>query len=147
MTLVSAVVVAISPSGLNVKFLGFFDGTIDLYHLPLTSVLSNDLAKHYKVGQKIKARVLWTTNRSDSLNSTEKTLALTCLPHLVSPSNGVKELKEAFPVGMLLQSVRISRVESEFGLVCEILGPSEGDPSVGAFVHVSCPYLLRLGLD
>ena len=136
MTLVSAVVTALSPSGLNVKFLGFFDGTIDLYHLPLASAISNDLAKHYKVGQKVKARVLWSTNRSDSLNSTEKTLALTCLPHLVN-SKSIHELKEAFPVGLLLQSVRVARVESEFGLVCEILGPKEGDPSVPAFVHVS----------
>jgi rRNA biogenesis protein RRP5 len=33
-TLVSALVTAVVPSGLNVQILGFFNGTIELFHLP-----------------------------------------------------------------------------------------------------------------
>ena len=39
-------------------------------------------------------------------------------------------LREAYPVGMLLDAIKVVRVESEWGLVCEV---SEG---VGGFVHV-----------
>ncbi|KAG8794803.1 rRNA biogenesis protein rrp5 [Ceratobasidium sp. 428] len=139
-TLVSALTTAIVPSGLNVQILGFFNGTIELFHLPggVDSV---------KIGDKIKARVLW-----DIPGSSPPRFALSLLPHVLnlvpastlpppppqskskSKKKAVEEgvkLNEAYPVGMILESVRVVRVESEWGLVCEV---GEG---VGGFVHIS----------
>ncbi|KAG8680586.1 rRNA biogenesis protein rrp5, partial [Ceratobasidium sp. 394] len=142
--LVSALVTAIVPSGLNVQILGFFNGTIELFHLP------GGIQK-FKMGDKVKARVLW-----DIPGSSPPKFALSLLPHVLGlapastlppplPSSegepkkkkrkketedGVK-LAEAYPVGMILESVRVVRVESEWGLVCQA---GEG---VDGFVHIS----------
>ncbi|KAG8709931.1 rRNA biogenesis protein rrp5 [Ceratobasidium sp. 395] len=139
-TLVSALITAIVPSGLNVQILGFFTGTIELFHLPggVDSV---------KIGDKIKARVLW-----DIPGSSPPRFALSLLPHVLnlvpastlpppppqskskSKKKAVEEgvkLNEAYPVGMVLEAVRVVRVESEWGLVCEV------GESVGGFVHIS----------
>jgi len=48
--LVSALVTAVVPSGLNVKICGFFDGTIDLTHLDLKG---EDIDEKYKLGKKV----------------------------------------------------------------------------------------------
>lgn len=48
--LVSTLITAVMPSGLNVKIGGFFDGTIDLTHLPLGEKEIEDM---YKVGKKV----------------------------------------------------------------------------------------------
>ena len=48
--LVSALITAVVPSGLNVKVCGFFDGTIDLAHLALGE---EDIEDKYKLGKKV----------------------------------------------------------------------------------------------
>lgn len=48
--LVSALVTAVVPSGLNVKVCGFFDGTIDLAHLGLAGT---DIDEKFKIGKKV----------------------------------------------------------------------------------------------
>lgn len=48
--LVSVLVTAVVPSGLNVKIGGFFDGTIDIAHLALGG---EDIDDKYKVGKKV----------------------------------------------------------------------------------------------
>lgn len=47
-TLVQALITAVVPSGLNVQLLGYFEGTIDLFHLAPGNVEDN-----YKLGQKV----------------------------------------------------------------------------------------------
>ncbi|KAG9084540.1 rRNA biogenesis protein rrp5, partial [Ceratobasidium sp. UAMH 11750] len=142
--LVSALVTAIVPSGLNVQILGFFNGTIELFHLP------GGIVK-FKMGEKVKARVLW-----DLPGSSPPKFALSLLPHVLGLAlasilpppllssegepkkkkrkkeneDGVK-LAEAYPIGMVLESVRVVRVESEWGLVCQV---GEG---IDGFAHIS----------
>jgi len=48
--LVSTLITAVMPSGLNVKIGGFFDGTIDLTHLALGDA---EIEDRYKVGKKV----------------------------------------------------------------------------------------------
>ena len=50
-----ALVTSVTTSGLVVQILGSFDGTIDLYHLPVGANPSG-----FKLGKKIRARILWT---------------------------------------------------------------------------------------
>ncbi|CAE6393843.1 unnamed protein product [Rhizoctonia solani] len=140
--LVSALVTAVVPSGLNLQVLGYFGGTIELFHLPGGT-------ESIKEGDKVKARVLW-----DIPGSSPPRFALSLLPHVIQltsasiqpapPKESKKSkkkaeptsedapvLREAYPVGMLLEAVKVTRVESEWGLVCEV---ADG---VGAFVHIS----------
>ncbi|CAE6485208.1 unnamed protein product [Rhizoctonia solani] len=140
--LVSALVTAVVPSGLNLQVLGYFGGTIELFHLP-------NGTDSIKEGEKVKARILW-----DIPGSSPPRFALSLLPHVVQLKSAsiqlapVKEskkskkkaelisedaptLREAYPVGMLLEAVKVTRVESEWGLVCEA---ADG---IGAFVHIS----------
>lgn len=135
-TLVHATVSEVLPHGLNLKFLGFFDATIDLYHIPLSATA--DLAKSFKVGKKLKGRILWS---NASAQTGSQVFALTLLPHLVHPAHSTPLdpaiLVQAFPAGRMLDGVQVQRVEPEFGLVCTIPGPQPTDPVVPAFVHVS----------
>lgn len=126
--LVPCLVTAVFSWGLNVQLLGFFGGTLDLFHLPATNI-----EERYKIGQKIKARVLW-----DVSSNSPKTFALSVLPHVVHLGTGgpvvnkekKQAVREAFPAGTVLDAVKVRRVESEWGLVCE--GPN----GVQGFVHV-----------
>ncbi|GAA97773.1 uncharacterized protein L969DRAFT_42922 [Mixia osmundae IAM 14324] len=124
---VNAIVSAVIPGrGLNVKFLGFFDGTIDHTHLVI--------GKEYKEGNKIKARLLWSS--APTLDAA-RTFALSALPHvlkLAPPLLGDTLLKEAVPIGTFVDSVKVNRTESEHGLACTArLGANE----CAAFVHIS----------
>ncbi|KAJ1301821.1 hypothetical protein OPQ81_009049 [Rhizoctonia solani] len=141
-TLVSALVTAVVPSGLNLQLLGYFGGTVELFHLPGGT-------DSVKEGDKVKARILW-----DIPGSSPPRFALSLLPHVIQLTSAstqpspVKEskkskkkgetvvedaptLREAYPVGMILEAVKVTRVDSEWGLVCEV---ADG---LGAFVHIS----------
>lgn len=132
--LVTALVTATLSSGLNVKFFGYFDGTIDLFHLN-----HQDPETDFKVGQKIKARVIW-----DSIGSTPKKFSLSMAEHVLELTVAtvrVGKTKEAvlerFPIGRVLDQVRVVRLDDEWGLSCEIV---EGKTMAPAFVHVR-PFL------
>jgi len=71
---VTATVVDTIPTGLVVKFLGFFTGTIALQHLQVPAHAK--WHKHHAVGQKIAARVTFV----DALG---KTVGLSATPHVM----------------------------------------------------------------
>ncbi|CAK9780409.1 hypothetical protein CC85DRAFT_256901 [Cutaneotrichosporon oleaginosum] len=126
-TLVSALITAVVPSGLNVKLCGFYDGTIDLAHLGLGE---DEIEARFKIGKKLKARVLY-----DFVAAGERRFALSVLPHifnLSSPLTGSKEpLEEAVPIGKTLASVKITRVIPDWGVVART------DDGVEGFCHIS----------
>jgi rRNA biogenesis protein RRP5 len=51
---VSVLITAVTPSGLNVKVCGFFDGTIDLAHLGLGTA---GIDEKYTIGKKVGCMV------------------------------------------------------------------------------------------
>ncbi|KAH7106737.1 nucleic acid-binding protein [Auriculariales sp. MPI-PUGE-AT-0066] len=123
--LVSGLVTAELPTGLNVQILGYFDASIDQHHLPSSQ------AARPKIGDKIKARVLW-----EVVAAQPRRFALSSLPHvlklgLASVGSDTNYLRSAFPMGTVIDAVKVIRVETEFGLVCQI-----GDDTP-AFVHIS----------
>ncbi|RPD57053.1 U3 snoRNP-associated protein Rrp5 [Lentinus tigrinus ALCF2SS1-6] len=127
-SLVQCLVTAVQPDGLILQVLGYFDGTIDQFHL-----VSGDPETHYKVGQKVNARVLYDINPS-----TPPRFALSLADHVVKfTTRSAKsdetdtDLREAYPVGTLLEAVKVTRVESERGLIVELGAGVEG------FVHIS----------
>ncbi|KAJ8702367.1 rRNA biogenesis protein rrp5 [Pleurotus ostreatus] len=125
-TLVQALVTAVHPSGLNLQLLGFFDGTAEQLHLEPNHT--------YKIGKRLKARVLY------DYSTTPPRFALSLNPRVVSlkprqikreEGSELSTVQDAYPVGTILESVKVTRVENERGLFVEI------QPGLEGFVHIS----------
>lgn len=134
-TLIQGTISSITPSGLNVKFLGFYEGSVDNLHmLPST-------AHTYKVGEKIKARILWT---APPLNDSPIRFSLSTLPHILSltpktapiapgiSNSEVAPIGQVLPIGTFLENLQIIKVEPEWGILCALPGTD-----LKAFVHIS----------
>jgi len=133
-SLVQALITAVHSTGLNLQVLGFFDGTVDEYHLP-----RHMTEKCHKVGKKIKARVLY-----DIPNTSPPRLALALNEHIInlevrkaSDAEGAPTLQDAYPVGTIINDVKVTRIETEQGLTAEI------KPGVEGFVHVCSPFFFQ----
>lgn len=134
-TLIQGTVSAITPSGLNVRFLGFFEGSVDNLHMLPTT------AHTYKVGEKVKARILWT---APPLNDSPVRFSLSVLPHILSlspktaplapgvPDSESAPIGQVLPVGTFLEHLQIVKVEPEWGILCALPGTD-----LKAFVHIS----------
>ncbi|GAA5947174.1 hypothetical protein JCM10213_001449 [Rhodosporidiobolus nylandii] len=125
--LISALVTAVLPSGLNVKLHGYFDGTIDVFHLPLAP--GEKVEDRFKVGAKIKARVLW-----DSISSSPKKFALSAAQHVLKLQEG-SEAEAKWEVGRKGR-FEVKEMDDEWGLTGLLFGEGE-DVGVPAFVHIS----------
>ncbi|KIM88562.1 hypothetical protein PILCRDRAFT_813517 [Piloderma croceum F 1598] len=126
--LVQSLITAVVPSGLNLQILGYFEGTVDQIHL--------QPGKKYKIGQKIKARILY-----DISGTTPSKFALALVDHIAlmdvrrakaaEKSTDCPILQEVYSVGTILNEARVTRVEQERGLILEV------EPGVEGFVHIS----------
>ncbi|KAH9811355.1 hypothetical protein DFH28DRAFT_1085148 [Melampsora americana] len=161
--LVTCLITAADPEqGLNVEFLGYYKGTIDLYNLDVFGRDGIKLEDRYKAGQKIRARVLWHTRSSSPRGLAEdddvdvlgeKVFSLSLLDHcvnMVSPGlpplllndtpNGIPheniEHLMRFNIGYTFQSARVYRVVDEWGLYVEYRGESIQQRVIG-FIHIS----------
>ncbi|KAG6862187.1 hypothetical protein C0995_004269 [Termitomyces sp. Mi166 len=121
--LVQSLVTAVSSNGLNLQILGFFEGTVDQVHL------QRDVSqKAYRVGKKIKARVLY------DYSSSPPRFALALTKHILAlkpRQEGELVLQEAFPIGRILDAVKVTQLEPERGVIVEVESALEG------FVHIS----------
>ena len=72
--MVSVTIVDTVPTGLVVKFLGYFTGTVSLQHLPTPA--HTLWYKAFKPGDKLKARVLF-------VDAVDKRVALSAAPHML----------------------------------------------------------------
>ena len=128
-TLVQSLVTAVSDHGLGLQILGYFDGTIDLHHLP-----TRNPSETYQVGQKVKARVLYELPAASPPK-----FALSLADHVLSLQTKQAEgshLSEAYPIGMILDSVKVVGVEGEHGVTVEVVHDITGFIHVGA-LHLS----------
>ena len=126
--LVQSLITSVRSNGLNLQILGFFEGTVDQFHLGLDSS-----AEPYKAGKKLKARVLY------SFSSTPPRFVLSLKEHVIGlcaksiggeSSSGV-HIQEAYPIGKILEGVTVLRTEEERGLIVSV------QPGLEGFVHVS----------
>ncbi|KAG5647561.1 hypothetical protein DXG03_008914 [Asterophora parasitica] len=127
-TLVQALVTAVNPSGLNLQVLGFFEGTVDQFHM-----CHDSSEKLYKVGKKIKARVLYDFSPSPprfALALTEHVVTLSSRRIRGEGKNAIT-IQEAFPLGKVLDAVKVVRLESERGVIVEV------DAGLEGFAHIS----------
>lgn len=121
--MVDSLITAVSDHGLGLQILGYFDGTIDLHHLP-----TRYPSKKYKVGQKVKARVLYQLP-----TASPPKFALSLADHVLSLKTKQTEgshISTSYPIGKFLENVKIVGLEGEHGVIVEIT------PEVTGFVHV-----------
>ena len=132
--LVQCLITGVSSLGLNVQVLGYFDGTIDEYHLPPGEPTDN-----FKAGKKLKARVLY-----EIPGTSPPRFALSLANHIISleqksiSAEGDGELtsiEEAYPVGTTLDAVKIVKVEAERGLLVDLQEGINGFVHVGIFIR------------
>ena len=120
----------VSDVGLVVQILGFFDGTIDEFHLPLGNPEGN-----FKLGEKLKARVLYEVAGASpprfALSLAEHVLKLAPKQLSEEDEDAAATLQEAYPIGTTLEGVKVTKVETERGLLVDVRSGLQG------FVHVS----------
>ena len=118
---------AAHSTGLNLQILGYFEGTIDQFHL------SAD-ASSYKVGKKLKARVLYSHGASPprfALSLKDHIIGLDTKYVQTDNASTFSDIQVAYPVGTILESVKVLRTEPERGLVVGV------QPGLEGFVHAS----------
>lgn len=140
---VTGLITAALPTGLNVKLWGMFDATIDNFHLSSPLPPGKEMHQVYKVGSKIKARIIWESRKSelgglgDDEASTSRAVALSAAPHVLalSPPEVVagQSLQEAYPIGSTVEA-RVIRTDSDWGLTCTI---EDDKTRLLAFTHIS----------
>jgi hypothetical protein len=131
-----------------VQVLGLFNGTIHPLHI------SPDASK-LQIGKKLQARILW-----DVLEMEPRQFALSTLEHVIKleprslqgstayqvesggeneePEDGhLSDVERIYPVGTILDDVKVSRVDSDRGLYLDITESLKG------VVHVSTLAALR----
>jgi rRNA biogenesis protein RRP5 len=126
--LVQSLVTAVDHTGVNLQVLGFFEGTVDLFQLP-----PGPPENSYKVGSKIKARVLYAIPNTPprfALSLAEHIIGLAPRSTLAEGVDTVADLQEAYPAGTVLETVKIVRVENERGLIAEV------QPHIQGYIHV-----------
>ncbi|KAK0722440.1 hypothetical protein B0T26DRAFT_749837 [Lasiosphaeria miniovina] len=123
----------ISQHGLVGKLMGSLDVTADLIHSG-AGPNGVDLEEKYKVGSRLKARVICTFPAAK-----RPKLGISVLPHILSlkPKTGTKDGQQALPLQLLpysalVEACTVRRVEPEIGLYVDV-----GVDGISGFVHIS----------
>lgn len=132
-TAVEVLVSELSEKGLVGKVLGDLDVTADHIHSG-AGPNGTDLAAKYKVGSKVKARVICTFPEAK-----KPKLGISILEHVKSlktlsaqADDDEKKPLEALPISSLVEDCLVKRVEADIGLFVDV-----GVEDVPGFVHIS----------
>ncbi|KAN0110502.1 nucleic acid-binding protein [Hyaloscypha variabilis] len=132
-TAVEILVADITSRGIIGKIMGMVDVTADLMHSG-AGASGKDLEKKYKIGSKIKARIICTFPSADPPK-----LGISLLEHVVSlaPQQAIKNGEQKNPLDILplsttIEEVTVRKVEADVGLFVDV-----GLKSVSGFVHIS----------
>ncbi|CUS13120.1 unnamed protein product [Tuber aestivum] len=110
--------------GIAGKIMGLVDATMDFFHA--SGWGEKDIESKFKVGEKIKARVIAT-------HPEPRKLALSILPHVLSFTQPTEnEPTMILPTATILNSAKVLFTEPKTGLFLDV-----GIPGVPGFVHIS----------
>ncbi|KAG0135944.1 hypothetical protein HOY82DRAFT_479619 [Tuber indicum] len=110
--------------GIVGKVMGLVDATMDFFHA--SGWEEKDIESKFKVGEKIKARVIATYAEPHKL-------ALSILPHVLSFTQPIEnEPTTILPTATIINSAKILNIEPKTGLFLDV-----GVPGVPGFVHIS----------
>ncbi|KAH9906139.1 nucleic acid-binding protein [Xylariomycetidae sp. FL2044] len=120
----------ISPRGIAGKVMGSLDVTADLIHSGL-GPNAVDLESKYKIGKKIKARVICNFPTAE-----DPKLGISLLEHVVflqTKTDVSKKMPlDVLPISTIVEQCTITKVEPEIGVFVDI-----GIDGVPGFVHIS----------
>ncbi|KAI6708852.1 hypothetical protein JHW43_008621 [Diplocarpon mali] len=132
-TVVEILVANITQRGIAGKVMGMLDVTADLMHSG-AGASGRDLEKMYKIGAKIKGRVICTFP-----NAQPPKLGVSLLDHVMSLSSqqGILNSEQKHPLDILplsstVEEVKVRKVEPGMGLFVDV-----GVTGVAGFVHIS----------
>ncbi|PMB66389.1 rRNA biogenesis protein rrp5 [Beauveria bassiana] len=132
-TAVSVLVTGNSSSGLSGKIMGHVDATADLIHSGI-GPFGTDVESKYKIGSKIKARIICNFPTAKSPK-----LGITLLPHLTAltkkHSEGPKRSSlplQVLPIASIVEQCTVRHAEADMGLFVDV-----GVPGLCGFVHIS----------
>ncbi|SPO02931.1 related to ribosomal RNA processing protein RRP5 [Cephalotrichum gorgonifer] len=130
---VEVLVTEVTWGGVVGKVLGHLDVTADLVHSGVATD-SVDLESVYKVGSKIKARVI-----CNFATAQEPKLGISLLPHVLHLTEKSTNLKrivknplETYPISKIVEKCVVKKVETGIGLFVDI-----GLKGFRGFVHIS----------
>jgi rRNA biogenesis protein RRP5 len=132
-TAVEFLISDITRKGITGKIMGMIDVTSDLIHSGAIT-LGKELDKKYKVGTKIRGRIICTFPTVDP-----RKLGISLLDHVMSLTSQ-KTLKDGrtrspldvLPLSTIVEEVIVKKVETSIGLFVDI-----GLKDVSGFVHIS----------
>ncbi|KAK0129913.1 rRNA biogenesis protein rrp5 [Cadophora gregata f. sp. sojae] len=132
-TAVEILVAEITPRGIAGKVMGMLDVTADLMHSG-AGADGKDLEKKYKIGSKIKGRVICTFP-----NAQPAKLGVSLLDHVMLLASQLaiqdKERKnplDVLPLSSIVEEATVTKVEPGMGLFVDL-----GLKGVSGFVHIS----------
>ncbi|KAF4626997.1 hypothetical protein G7Y89_g11155 [Cudoniella acicularis] len=132
-TAVEVLVTDITPRGVAGKVMGMVDVTADVVHSG-AGPSGKDLEKRYKLGSKIRGRIICTFPTADPPK-----LGISLLEHIMGLApqkafmNGEKrEPLEVMPLSTIVEEITVHKVESGHGLFVDL-----GIKGVSGFVHIS----------
>ncbi|KAI0014056.1 nucleic acid-binding protein [Xylariaceae sp. FL0662B] len=120
----------VTKRGISGQIMGSLDVTADLIHSGLGPKAS-DLESKYKVGKKVKARIICTFPTAK-----DPKLGISFLDHVVSLQSKLaatdKLPYEVLPISSVVEQCTVTKVEPEIGLFVDV-----GVEGVPGFVHIS----------
>ncbi|PQK09241.1 hypothetical protein BB8028_0001g13120 [Beauveria bassiana] len=132
-TAVSVLVTGNSNSGLSGKIMGHVDATADLIHSGI-GPFGTDVESKYKIGSKIKARIICNFPTAKSPK-----LGITLLPHLTALTKkhpegpkGSSLPLQVLPIASIVEQCTVRHAEADMGLFVDV-----GVPGLCGFVHIS----------
>ncbi|KAL6890947.1 hypothetical protein GGI43DRAFT_210794 [Trichoderma evansii] len=132
-TLVNILVSENEGRGLGGKIMGAVDATADLIHSGV-GPNDTDLKAKYKVGSKIKARII-----CNFPTAKDPKLGISLLPHIMSLTRKRQDSKaeqrlpiEVMPISSFVEKCTVRHVEDNIGLFVDT-----GIAGLGGFVHIS----------
>jgi rRNA biogenesis protein RRP5 len=132
-TAVEILVTDVNSRGIIGKVMGMINVTVDLIHSG-AALPGKDLEKKYRLGSKIKGRIICTFPTADPPK-----LGVSLLDHVIGMSlqqateGGQKKIPlEVLPLSAIIEEVVVRKVESGHGLFVDI-----GVKGLSGFVHIS----------
>lgn len=132
-TAVDVLVTDTTPNTVVGKLLGLIDATADAFHSG-ASDRGSDVSEKYKIGSKVKGRILFTCPDSEP-----RKVGISLLDHIVqlSPrlSGKPKERKaplDILPISTIIESAKVVKVQSGHGAFFDL-----GVRDVSGFAHIS----------
>ncbi|TKA76463.1 hypothetical protein B0A55_06103 [Friedmanniomyces simplex] len=144
-TAVNILVIEAGPGGVAGKVMGMVETTADVVHAG-AGAKDIDLSQKYKVGSKIKGRIIWTVpndegGRRIGVSLLENMLALppptAKLPENASPKQKAQAtaLEHRIPLSNIVDDAKVAHVLPERGLFLTL--PTDEGKTSPAFAHIS----------